>query len=414
MVCRLRVLILAGAVGTAASASAQDEPRAPVAGAPLVAFETDAALAAFGQDLAGWQQRLDAEQRRLAEQRMARCQTTTQATVGVFPNAVQPTAFRSAVISGQVVEADGVTSVIGATLRIGETNLAAATDIDGRFRRFVDSTTVAVAGSHRLVASYAGYPPAFADIVIEPGDSVSVSFTLCDGGELGEVNVMYAAPMADAVSSGDAESITNVQHAGVDEGGIVKRHGDHLVILRRGRLFTVDVSGRDLRPVDAVDAFGPGIDPEGAWYDEMLVVRETVVVIGYSYARQGTEIGLFEIDDRGRLRHHNTYHLRSNDYYSSRNYTARLVGGRLVFYTPLAAPARAWAGGPAGVLPALSRWTGDRDTPFVPIATATRVYRPARALTDPDDIALHTVTSCTVDRGALDCEATAVFGPFNH
>src|SRR5215831_7957524 len=31
------------------------------------------------------------------------------------------------------------------------------------------------------------------------------------------------------------ESITNTQHAGVDEGGIVKLHGDHLVVLRRGR-----------------------------------------------------------------------------------------------------------------------------------------------------------------------------------
>src|SRR5262245_55960740 len=30
----------------------------------------------------------------------------------------------------------------------------------------------------------------------------------------------------------DGESITNTQHAGVDEGGIVKLHGDHLVILR--------------------------------------------------------------------------------------------------------------------------------------------------------------------------------------
>src|SRR5262245_19998699 len=31
-----------------------------------------------------------------------------------------------------------------------------------------------------------------------------------------------------------ADSVTNVQHAGVDEGGIVKLHGDYLVILRRG------------------------------------------------------------------------------------------------------------------------------------------------------------------------------------
>lgn len=50
-----------------------------------------------------------------------------------------------------------------------------------------------------------------------------------------------------APSAGTAESITNVQHAGVDEGGIVQVHGDHLVILRRGRLFTVRI-GQDRLP----------------------------------------------------------------------------------------------------------------------------------------------------------------------
>ncbi len=43
------------------------------------------------------------------------------------------------------------------------------------------------------------------------------------------------APMA---ASKIEESVTNTQHAGVDEGGIVKVHGNHLVVLRRGRLFT--------------------------------------------------------------------------------------------------------------------------------------------------------------------------------
>ena len=60
-----------------------------------------------------------------------------------------------------------------------------------------------------------------------------------------------AAKSADA--SGRADSITNVQTAGVDEGGIVKRAGDHLVILRRGRLFTVRVGADALQPA-AVDA----------------------------------------------------------------------------------------------------------------------------------------------------------------
>src|SRR6185503_2771781 len=105
-----------------------------------------------------------------------------------------------------------------------------------------------------------------------------------------------AAKVAEAMS---ADSVTNVQHAGVDEGGIVKVHGDHLVILRRGRLFTVTVD--TLKPVSTNDAFGPGVDPRGAWYDEMLISGSAIAVIGYSYARGGTEIGLFEISRSGEL-----------------------------------------------------------------------------------------------------------------
>ena len=114
---------------------------------------------------------------------------------------------------------------------------------------------------------------------------------------------MMAAPAAKAEAglAKEQDSITNVQHAGVDEGGIVKRHGDYLVILRRGRLFTVKVGDNDLAPVSVADAFGSGIDPRGAWYDEMLISGSTIAVIGYSYARGGTEIGLFEISRAGRL-----------------------------------------------------------------------------------------------------------------
>src|SRR6186997_2682655 len=68
------------------------------------------------------------------------------------------------------------------------------------------------------------------------------------------------AAMAKAAEAASADSVTNVQHAGVDEGGIVKVHGDHLVILRRGRLFTVKIGDNALKPVDAVDAFAPGVN----------------------------------------------------------------------------------------------------------------------------------------------------------
>ena len=133
------------------------------------------------------------------------------------------------------------------------------------------------------------------------------------------------------------ESITNTQHQGVDEGGIVKLHGKHLVILRRGRLFTVELGAVEVKPVSLIDAFGPDLDPKESWYDEMLISGDTIVVIGYSYQREGTEVGLFSINDQGQLTYRSTYHLRSNDYYSSRNYASRLIGSKLIFYSPLSA-----------------------------------------------------------------------------
>src|SRR5262245_37148660 len=117
-----------------------------------------------------------------------------------------------------------------------------------------------------------------------------------------------AAP-AEVAKAAAADSITNVQTAGVDEGGIVKRAGDFLIVLRRGRLFTVRVGGDALQPIAALDAYAPASSPQGTWYDELLVADRDVVVIGYSYARGGTEIGLFAIDADGGLRHRATHHL---------------------------------------------------------------------------------------------------------
>jgi hypothetical protein len=205
------------------------------------------------------------------------------------------------------------------------------------------------------------------------------------------------------------ESITNTQHAGVDEGGIVKLHGDHLVILRRGRLFTVAIGDGALKPVSGVDAFGPEIDPRSTWYDELLVSEDTVVVIGYSYERGGTEVGLFRIDQAGNLAYRSTYHLRSNDYYSSRNYASRLVGNKLIFYTPLYLS-------PDGddvfaQFPAVRKWhKGAKPEEFQRIVAATRVYRPQRELDSTYGLALHTITVCDLSDDSFKCEATAVLG----
>jgi hypothetical protein len=112
-----------------------------------------------------------------------------------------------------------------------------------------------------------------------------------------------ASPMAGAAPSeaqsfsraASPDAITNVQQQGVDEGDIVKLAGDYLVILRRGRLFTLALGDGTLRPASTSNAFGPGIDPSGTWYDEMLISGDKVVVIGYSYERGGTEAFMFVV-----------------------------------------------------------------------------------------------------------------------
>jgi len=213
-----------------------------------------------------------------------------------------------------------------------------------------------------------------------------------------------------AAEAANEESITNVQTAGVDEGGIVKRHGEHLVILRRGRLFTVRVGGDALQPVSKIDAYAPGTDPAGAWYDEMLVSENTIVVIGYSYARGGTEIGLFDIDRKGGLKYRATYHLRSNDYYSSRNYASRLIGNQLIFYTPM--HLNAWNLDSDDFYPALRRWRPDATAKeFRRILPATRIYRSDDELDPFEGAALHTVSVCDLGRAEMQCKSSAVLGP---
>lgn len=226
-----------------------------------------------------------------------------------------------------------------------------------------------------------------------------------------------AAAAQESFSAADRSSaITNVQTAGVDEGGIVKRAGDHLVVLRRGRLFTLRIGGNrlppQLEPAASIDAYAPGANPQGAWYDELLVSGRDVVVIGYSYARGGTEIGLFELGEGGSLRYRATWHLRSFDYYSSRNYASRLIDRKLIFYSPTVL--QPWGPAPAQLMPAMRRWHAGAPDDFQRILPAARIYRSDDDFDAGEALALHTVTSCELGDGAeasLRCEASAVLGP---
>ena len=207
-----------------------------------------------------------------------------------------------------------------------------------------------------------------------------------------------------------AEGITNVQTAGVDEGGIVKKQGDLLIVLRRGRLFTIDASGGGMRPIAAVDVFPGKSDADGTWYDEMLVSDDTVVVLGYSYARSGTEVNRFHLSADGKLTWRDTHYLRSGDYYASRNYASRLIGDRLIFYAPLPTYE-----GIVDSLPALATWQKGKVGAFKPFTGARDIYMPQPAWAD-DRLAgdvLHSVMICDLGSDDMDCDATNVLGSWS-
>ncbi|MBF0665801.1 MAG: beta-propeller domain-containing protein [Brevundimonas sp.] len=249
----------------------------------------------------------------------------------------------------------------------------------------------------RFLADRAGGAPPFA-----PQPTAVAEAAADYSGDVQEV-VLTGSRVADP-------SITNTQVAGVDEGGIVKVHGDHLVILRRGLLFTVSTADGGLRPVDAVNAYPPDVDAGGDWYDEMLVSGDQVVVIGYSYSRGGTEVSRFRISPDGRLSFRDAYHMRSNDYYSSRNYASRLIGDELILYSPLDV---GWRDDPLDMLPGVRRWTGDAEAPFRRIAGPRQVFiaPQLRRSEDGEIDALHTVSRCGLTAPELSCEATVVLGP---
>jgi hypothetical protein len=217
---------------------------------------------------------------------------------------------------------------------------------------------------------------------------------------------------ADKSASKKDESITNNQESGVDEGDIVKASGEYFVILRRGRLFSVRQSdgGRPaLTPVGRCNAYPDGAS-RGTWYDEMLIHRDRVIVIGYSYNVSATEVGLFRLGRDGSIRHEATHFLRSNDYYSSRNYASRLVDGKLIFYMPYYLNYAATAGDGAPQLPAVASWEGKRVSDWSQVLSKLDVYRPVQRTLNPT---LHTVVQCDLGWRRFDCSARAVLGPYS-
>lgn len=202
--------------------------------------------------------------------------------------------------------------------------------------------------------------------------------------------------------AGPVMSITNNQHAAVDEGDVVKRIGDHLIVLQDGRLFAAAIredGEATLAFTDRIDVYN---DPEiDTWYDEMLVFDRRILVTGYSYDRAAAVYEIVRLDEHGHFEHEATYLLTGSDYYSTENYASRIVGDRFISYTPISLD---WfIDDELPPMPVMRRADADPTDPSEPVYA--NIYRPLQHLESPT---LYVVSICDLSglgAGQFGCEA---------
>jgi hypothetical protein len=180
-------------------------------------------------------------------------------------------------------------------------------------------------------------------------------------------------------------------------------HGQHLVLLRHGRLFTVAIGKDQLTPVAALDAFAPGTAAMSR-YQHLLVAGDTVALIGYSESGHGTGINLVDIDAAGRLAYRASYLLRTGEGGAPGSVALRQVDDKLVLYAAHTPDPQ--AAQPLAALPALRAGAAQDAQRIVP---ARRVYRLEAAI--DSGMLLHSVTVCDLAAPTLRCDASAVLAP---
>lgn len=220
-----------------------------------------------------------------------------------------------------------------------------------------------------------------------------------------------SAPVA--VTAVNGANITNTQVASVDEGDIVKLIGEYLLVLQDGRVFAVHYP--TMRLTDRVDVYRKDEDgdPIGAdWYDEMLVEGDQIIITAYSYEDDATELTVLWLDQAtGKVAVRGVFLISSDDYYDVDNYATRIVGDKLVIYTPYEAEDMV----SRRKRPAVRRWSSaeefdeeqDKGRPLLDIR---HVYRPVFGVREPW---IHTVSVCPlgdVIRRGLECETTGFMG----
>ena len=203
-----------------------------------------------------------------------------------------------------------------------------------------------------------------------------------------------------------SDVITNNQEAGVDEGDIVKKHGQFLIVLRRGKLYSI-ATGSDDQPTlmvaDSISALPDDIDDARIWFDEILTHDRGVILLAYNYGLGHSELITFSLDEHGRFSRSHRLWLESDDYYDVGNYGARIVADTLVM--TLAQGLDTEIRWPA--------WSHAESDDWRPLAGAQDIFLPTVIMNRPT---AHVAFRCSLDalaRGQLDCASFGLLGDAN-
>jgi hypothetical protein len=407
----LLALVLAAAVVVAAGAGAQTIASAASSDARLEPFKSDAQFVSYLRKLVEtnrkWMTTERERQRREDIDRNAplSCDPPARVSGGTIVNGANPPENSSRPtridFSGRVLDLLG-RPVSGANVVVPAAGPSAGgnTNSDGRFRFTVGLEGVTKPLS--VAARRIGFLPVRLDLPSRLASAIEIEFKLCiDATRLEQVIITGQG----GPERGDGSRLDTEDEP---TSGPVSVNGKFLVVLNRGRLFSVAIKNNELRMVSVADAFGPGIDPKVSYQQQVFIDNGIVVVAGPSDRLGGFEMSLYRLGSSGSLAHLNTYQLKlGRNAYRSAPEPILFTHGRLVFHTE--ASLLEDTASVLSKLPMIRKWhIGASDKEFEPMLRGRDAYRPARSIGEAEKPALHTVTACRVVGDELSCRASAV------
>lgn len=313
---------------------------------------------------------------------------------------------RGAVIRAQLTATSGA-PLESATLSVDGTSLSALSHDDGGATIKIPAELIPSTKRVVVLFRLIGYRARHDLFTISPGDTVDVRVSLCPL----PIHLQQTVRTGPSLSDGTTTLAPRNQ---LDRADDVKQIGRFLIVLRRGRLFTVDLGNgslrnRRLRSAGSISVVDTNDVARNGAHDLILVHDERIFVLGFDEAGHGPNLIVVHMNAQGRLRVGGRYRLTPFNRFAGWDNDARLVGDQLIFYASLPLELRqgerTWS--PPTLRRAIPTDSGERQD----VPTPWKVFRLASDGAVGSSVYLHEVTSCDLRRPALTCTSRIVVGP---